>query len=95
MEPVFVRAVFNLDCKWEGLDPVYRIYVNDELFTERTYRWPDCYLEEHLQISAPPGQYRVRVEPVGPQIAEFITGGHRIDHGPATWLDKQTLEIRP
>jgi hypothetical protein len=95
MEPVFVRAVFNLDCRWEGLDPVYRIYVNNEMFAERTYRWTDCYLEEHLQISAPPGTYRIRVEPVGPQIAKFITGGHRIDHGPAHWVDINTLEIRP
>jgi hypothetical protein len=93
MEPQFVRAVFNLDCEWQGLDPVYRIYVNDELFAERTFAWTNCFLEEHLQISAVPGNYRVRVEPVGPQIARFVTGGHRIEHGPARWLDSNVLEI--
>jgi hypothetical protein len=48
-----------------------------------------------LVNTAPPGTYRIRVEPVGPQIAKFITGGHRIDHGPAHWVDINTLEIRP
>ena len=93
MQPSFVRACFNLDCEWQGLDPVYRIYVNDELFAERTFRWPGCYLEENLQISAPVGVYHVRVEPVGHQLAQFTMGGHRIDHGPARWRDANTLEI--
>lgn len=90
---MFVKAVFDLDCDWEGLPPVYRIYVNDELFTERTWRWTQEYLEEMLQISAPPGQYRVRVEPVGPNLAQFRVANHRIEYGPGRWLNKEILEI--
>ena len=93
MEPVFVRANFNIDCEWEGLPPVYRVYVNDELFAERTWTWTDCYLDEMLQISASPGLYRVRVETVEPTLARFHTSNYRVDYGPGRWVKKGLLEI--
>ena len=94
MDTVFVKAVFDLDCDWEGLPPVYRVYVNDELFTERTWRWTEHYLEEILQIQAPPGRYRVRVESVGPNLARFRSANHRVEYGSGCWLDSEILEIR-
>jgi hypothetical protein len=93
METVFVKALFDLDCEWEGLPPVYRIYVNDELFAERTWTWTDHYLTEILQVEAPPGQYEVRVEPVKPCLATFRVGNHRIGYGPGQWLDGVFLKI--
>lgn len=90
----FIRAVFDLDCDWQGLPPVYRIYVNDELFAEREWRWTDCYLEEILQIQAVQGRYTVHLEPVGPQIASFRCTNHRVEHGPAVWQDQNTLDIQ-
>ena len=91
---MFVKAVFDLDCDWEGLPPVYRIYVEDELFAERTWRWTDCYLKEMLQIQASPGRYQVRVEPVGPNLARFRASNHRVEYGPGRWLNSDTLEIQ-
>ncbi len=93
MNSQFVRAVFDLDCDWEGLPPVYRIYVNDELFSEREWRWTDCYLQEILQIQAPVGTYTVRIDPVGPQIARFHAQNHRIEHGHALWTTPETIQI--
>ena len=46
MSKKFVRVLADVDCEWEGLMPSYRVYVNDELFAERTWRWTDSYLEE-------------------------------------------------
>jgi hypothetical protein len=88
MQNVYVRAVFEIDCDWEGLPPVYRVFVGDELFSERVWVWTDHHLEEILQIEAPPGRYSVRVEPVGPSLSKFRTWNHRIEHGPATWIKK-------
>lgn len=93
MESHFVKALFDLDCRWEGLPPSYRIYVNDELFAERSFWWTDCHLLEILQIQAPPGIYKVRVENLGPVPAEFVTAHHRVAAGPGRWLDDITLEI--
>jgi hypothetical protein len=93
VETQFVRAVFDLDCSWEGLPPVYRVYVRDELFAEREWRWTDCYLEETLQIQAETGVYAVRIEPLVPNLAHFRAHNHRIEHGLARWNDHQMLEI--
>ena len=94
MSTVFVKALFDLDCEWEGLPPVYRVYVDDELFAERTWVWTDCYLTEMLQISAPPGRYEIRVESVGPNLAQFRAWNHRVEWGPGEWHKKgRVLEI--
>jgi len=96
METYFVRASFDLDCKWEGIPPVYRIYVNDELFTERTWTYEsDLYTRQVLQIQAPTGKYMVRVEPVGPCLAQFTVSNNRVDHGPGRWVKTQKLVIAP
>ena len=73
MDTVFVKLNVDLKCQWEGLPPDYRIYVDDEMFTERTYRWEEpFYLNEILQVEAEPDRvYWVRLEPVGPQLATF------------------------
>ena len=93
MDTVFVRAVFDIDCDWEGLPPVYRVFVNDELFTERTWIWTGQHLQEILQIQAVPGKYRVRVESVGPNLAQFRTWNHQIEHGPARWVKTGMIRI--
>ena len=93
METVFVKAAFEIDCDWEGLNPAYRIYVNDELFTERTWIWNEYKLQEILQIQAPPGEYRVRLEPVEPTLARFTVTNYDIQHGPAAWVSDGLLQI--
>jgi len=42
----------------------YRVYVNNELFAERTWIWENVYLEESLPIAAPAGIYPIRFEVV-------------------------------
>ena len=38
MNTFFVRAVVNINCTWSGDNPpAYRVFVNNELFTERAY----------------------------------------------------------
>lgn len=95
METKFVRAVFDLDCEWHDDCPRYRIYVNNELFAERTWTWNDHYLQEVLQISAEPGQYQIRVEPVSrfTHGAVFAQRNFAVEQGPARWIDNTTLEI--
>ena len=47
-------------------DPCYRLYINNELFSERCYRFEcDTYLTEQLFINREPGTYRIHVEAVG------------------------------
>jgi hypothetical protein len=92
MTKEFVRVLADVDCEWEGLKPTYRVYVNDEMFTERTWRWTDSYLEEMLQIEAEPGDYTLRWELVPPCLAQLKVSNVRVDYGPAT-VENSVLRI--
>jgi hypothetical protein len=82
MQTEFVIAKCDIYCQWTGPYPVYRCYVNDELFSERTWIWNDVYLEESLQIQAEPGKYSVRVELLDTEHATIKIRNLRVDTGP-------------
>ncbi len=85
----FVSAVCDVHVKWKsGPPPRYRVYVNDELFTERTWIFKDQYLEENIQIQAPPGHYEVRYELLDAEHARLKIHNLRIAAGPAI-IDRQ------
>ena len=88
----FIRLLADVHCEWEGLSPIYRAYVNDELFAERTWIWTDNYLEECFQIEAEPGEYRVHYELVPPHLAALTVTNLRVDYGPGT-VDNNVLRI--
>jgi hypothetical protein len=72
-DTVFVKLYVDLHCDWQGLPPDYRIYVDNEMFAERTFRFEEpVYLTEILQIESDVNEvHYVRLEPVGPQLATF------------------------
>ena len=93
MTKQFVQVLADVDCEWEGLSPIYRVYVNDELFAERTWRWTDSYLEEMIQIHAEPGEYLIQFELVPPHLAQLSVTNIRVESGPAT-IKNNVLRIR-
>jgi hypothetical protein len=91
----YVRVVCNVACKWEGLAPIYRVYVNDELFTERTWIWQDdSYLREEIQIEAEPGDSSIRYELVPPNLAELLVTLPVVDYGSAVITEDGLLRIK-
>ena len=93
MTKQFVRILSNIDCDWEGLSPTYRLYVNDELFSERTWRWTDKILQENLQVKAEPGVYELKYELVPPHLATFKVGSLSVAYGPAEVIDNTHFRI--
>ena len=89
----YVRVVADLHCSWEGLPPTYRVFVNDELFSERTWIWTDSYLEEYLQILAEPGEYKIRFELVPPYLAQLWAKDLRVKMGTASITNNEILRI--
>jgi hypothetical protein len=81
MNKRFVQIAADVHCNWEGLNPSYRLYVNDELFTERTWIWDRFYLEELVSIEAEPGDYRLRWELVPPHLAHIDVTNIRVLQG--------------
>jgi hypothetical protein len=93
MNKKFVRVLCDVHCDWEGLAPVYRVYVNDELFAERTWTWNNVYLEELLQIEAEPGKYHIRHELVPPHLATLKIENMRVELGNAHVVKNHILRI--
>ena len=89
----FVRILVNVDCKYEGLMPIYRLFVNDELFAERTWIWNDAGLEENLQIEAKPDKYTIRYELVPPHLAKINISNLSVDVGDAEIIDNHHFRI--
>ena len=64
-ETINKSVVLSVDihCDWKVNPPMYRLYVNDELFTERNYVWQASeFVTENLSLNAPPGEYELRIE---------------------------------
>ena len=78
----FIRVLCDVDCSWTETPPIYRVYVDDELFAERTWRWKDEYLEEMIQIEAEPGEYVISYELVNSPGATLRVLNMRVDYGP-------------
>ena len=94
MKNQFVTVKLDLFSKWDKEPPVYRIYVNSELFAERTYIWGGTqFLQEVLQLNAPPGQYVIRVDNLGDPECQFKIRNLTGEIGPVRILDSKTFEI--
>jgi hypothetical protein len=94
MRNQFVKFTVDLHCNWKKTPPPYRLYVNDELFAERTYIWGGTqYLQEIISLSAPPGRYTIRVDNLGDPECHFKLRNLLVETGPAAVLDSKTVEI--
>lgn len=93
MDTKFVRVRFNVHCKWKDSWPIYRIYVNHELFIERTFKLNDSnYIKEMLQVQAVPGIYSYWLEQVSLK-GEFTISDPYIESGDAIILPDNKFEI--
>jgi len=96
MQTKSVQVQCDVYCKWDSNDTRYRLYINDELFTERSWIWngKDYYLEEIITIEAPPGHYKIKYELLEPTGSKLkiknmqVTSKNAILHE-----DQTTLEI--
>jgi len=91
-QSVVVRA--DVSVEWQGDPPDYRVYVGDEMFTERTWIWQEQYLEERLVVNAPPGKYNLRWELVPPAQGKITVTNIRIEHGAAHAHIKKDSQLR-
>jgi hypothetical protein len=89
---VLVRA--DVSVEWQGDPPKYRVYVGDEMFTERTWIWQEQYLEEILVVNAPPGKYNLRWELVPPAQGTIKVTNIRIEHGADHAYIKKDSQLR-
>ena len=91
-QSVVICADVSVD--WQGDPPNYRIYIGNEMFTERTWIWQEQYLEEMLVVNAPPGKYNLRWELVPPAQGKIEVTNIRIEHGSDHAYIKKDSQLR-
>ena len=89
-----VMVCADVTVTWQGEPPNYRVYVGDELFTERTWIWQEQYLQETLVVNAFPGKYNLRWELVPPAQGKIQVANVRIMHGADHAQIKKDLQLR-
>jgi hypothetical protein len=84
-----------VECDVRGTDASrYRVWVEDELFQERTWRWgDDYYLQEVIAIRAQPGRYQVRIESVPGDSGTVRVENFCVTEGPARVDEQGLVEI--
>jgi hypothetical protein len=52
---------------WGDVHPLYRVYVDNDLLTERNFIWPghEIYVRENIVVDLEPGSHKLRIEQVG------------------------------
>jgi hypothetical protein len=89
-----VSVTADVYCTWSGNPPIYRLYVNNQLFAERTYIWRGGYLTECFHVHAEPGDYVIRYETVTDSTASILIENLRITHGVDTaYIQDNMLRI--
>jgi hypothetical protein len=76
-----VNVQFDVQCHWGDKEPVYRVYIDDELLTERTFIWPGFrnYVREMALVNLLPGKHVIRIENLTPDAGTFVIDNVTVD----------------
>ncbi len=86
-------------CHWSEVAPFYRIYVDNDMLTERTFKWPGYqnFIREHVICKLMPGVHTIRVENCSPNgkftLNNFIIEGSTKYRQPGDTETQFTFEI--
>lgn len=91
-----VKLSVDVMCNWLGYNPAYRIYVDGDLITERTYRWNNDheFVREHILVYLNAGTHTLKLEKVRNRdsLSDFDLKNFAINDQPAE-LVKNTFVI--
>jgi hypothetical protein len=48
--------------RWDERAPIYRVYVDNDLLTERDFIWHNNYICENIIVNLEPGMHTVKIE---------------------------------
>jgi hypothetical protein len=79
----------------------YRLYVDDDLITERSYVWRNRrtpqesgqFVRENIWVNLAPGEHEVRIESLDPNFIGFILQNILVDNEPAQMTSKTRFVI--
>lgn len=62
-----VTLTVDVYCNRSEGEPGYRVYVDDEMLTERSWVWPsyEVFIRENVEVNLEPGAHRLEVREMG------------------------------
>lgn len=81
-------------CNWDLEPPAYRVYIDGDLLTERTYRWvnPDQFICERIIVNVEPGIHQFRIEAVNPANQDkFSVRNVHVNHQLVPYANNQLI----
>jgi len=88
-----VQISYDVHCDWAGPPPRYRLYVENELFVERTFNFVQSYLNEVIPIDAEPGDYVIKYEMIDAN-GHIAANNPQVISGPAEFIAHNVVRIR-
>jgi len=69
-----LRIEVDVYCEWQTEPEAYRLYIDNDLYTERTYIWrnPHNWVREILVAELEPGEHTIKIESVNKSINTSI-----------------------
>jgi hypothetical protein len=61
-----VKLTADVHASWSDTAPRYRVYVDQDLMTERDFVYPgaEIYITEHILVNLMPGGHTVKIEQI-------------------------------
>ena len=89
------KLEIDLFCNIRRDKVAYRLYVNDELMTERDYIWDNKthYLTEIVPLDIEPGTHTIKVENLNPDNGEFSINTIRLNGEITTLYNGQEFRL--
>ena len=77
-----VHVTFELWCEWSGEPPSYRVYINNDLMTERTYTFDNSqeYLEERVPLLTKSGAHFLKIDNLNSDNATFTIKNFKVNN---------------
>ena len=91
MKEVSITVDIYCDWAWAVTPPVYRLYVNDDLLTERTYIWNnrEQFIKEHILVNLCPGLHTLTIETVNDPCFKFAKRNITVDNRTVALVNNQ------
>lgn len=89
-----VEISAEIYCNWDQQAPVYRVYVDQDLLTERTYKWvnPEQFVCERIVVNLESGMHELRIQAVDSADQDkFSVKNVHINHQPAPYVNNQII----
>ena len=77
-----LRIEVDILCEWQTEPQAYRLYIDNDLYTERTYIWrnPHQWVREILVAELPPGKHTIQIQPVNSKFPGFRLANFALDN---------------